>query len=175
MESEEIGKVILNVNKYLNELKSSSIIKISEYIKNDYIKKQQLLDLKTINDNNLKQYETYKNEIIKILSKANEEKQILINKFEDFQEKIQKDQNKEIEEKDNKENNNENIQDNENNNISNSKELVDKKNDTQINSNNYNEIKYFYKELIENFNNIFQQINKNLEEKNKELVKYNVS
>jgi hypothetical protein len=209
LESEEIGKVISNVNNYLNELKSSSTINVSEYINNNYINKNQMDNLKNSYNNIFKEYETYGDEMSQIILKINEEKQKIMNKFEQYKEKFnenleqenkkndkqnndneinnenkeenkqnnneesnnEKNNNEDEDTADNKQNkSNEDTTDNKQNNNSetNNNEKEDKidKNDTQTNLIYYKEMQSFYNGLIEEFNNLFNEINLNIEKNN---------
>jgi len=192
LESEEIGKVIVNVNDYLNELKVLLTSSLTEHINENYIK--QLQELKKQSNEYKNQNKVYIEEITKILTKSKEDNINLINKYNEFnnsnegKEQLlnEKDEsNNQNNESDNidktiiinnkidNNENSENSESNENNNdvsISNENNNIEENSNTQIKDNDIIEMKNFYNDIIKDFNNIINKLNINLENLNEKFI-----
>ncbi|ORX55290.1 hypothetical protein BCR36DRAFT_581330 [Piromyces finnis] len=191
LESEEIGKVILNVNNYLNELKQTTIEKFSQHINNNFIEKQKFLDFKTDYENIISQNKNLSSELAELMIEITNEKQELMRKVNNFQDKNKKKENNTLNEKieannDDEENNeieennnndiNNNSNDDDNNGTDDTKDIenIKKTNDTPIDINELSEVEVniFYNEIIKSFEENINKLNTNI---NKLKEKLNVN
>jgi len=190
LESEEIGKVISNVNKYLNELKLTTIDSFSHYISNKFIERNKILDFQSNYDNILNHNKSWNSEFTELMIKFNNEKEELMNKINNYQNKYKEkenlklvnDNNKKGENNENLDNNNNNkdVNDDDNDENSNIKNIDSKnnisehnnnlKNDTQTNLNELTEIRNFYNTIINNFNEFFNHFNININNLREKLI-----